>query len=112
MKPYELAQTIPLKPPQDARRKLTFAQREEIRLNPLKLSQRALAAEYGVSRRLIQIILDPAKYEGMRETQKKRAEAAGGWTAYQAKYNHTAAVRNLRRKKYKLFLEGKLLENG
>ena len=108
MKPYALAQTIPLKPSQDARIKLTLAQREEIRLNPLKLSQRALASKYGVSRRLVQIIKDPAKYDGMREAQKKRAEAAGGWTAYGARYDHTGAVRATRQKKYKLFLEGKL----
>ena len=108
MKPYELAQTIPLKPSQDARRKLTIAQREEIRQNRLGLSAGALAKEYGVSRRLVQIILDPAKYDAMKEAQKKRAERAGGWTAYGAKYDHTTAVRELRRKKYKLFKAGEL----
>ena len=103
MTPYKSAQTIPLKPSQDARRRLTLAQREEIRLNRLGLSAGALAKEYGVSRRLVQIILDPAKYDAMKEAQKKRAERAGGWTAYQSPYDHTTAVRKLRRKKYDLY---------
>ena len=110
MKPYDITQTIPLKPSQDGRRKLSFAQREEIRLNPLGLSKRALARDYGVSHRLIGLIQDPSKMDAMREAQKKRAKRAGGWTAYQQPYDHTTAVRNLRRKKYDLYKKGELGE--
>jgi len=42
--------------------KLTPKESEEIRENAEGLSQRKLAAKYGVSRRLITFILDPEKH--------------------------------------------------
>ena len=54
----------------DRRRKLTKEDKEEIYANPLGLSQRVLAAKYGVSRRTIQFVLDPRKAK--REHQAKK----------------------------------------
>lgn len=53
----------------DRRRKLTDEQKEEIvyKYSLGTYSQRQLAAEYGVSRRLIQFTLDPEKQRANRE---------------------------------------------
>lgn len=58
----------------DRREKLTEAQRAEIRerYENEGLSTRRLAAEYGVSRRLITFVLDPDKYNRAREQFKER----------------------------------------
>lgn len=63
----------------DRRIKLTPEQKEEIYQNKLGLSQRALAKEYGVSRRTIQFILDPEK---LKENIKRRKERGGTMQYY------------------------------
>jgi DNA-binding XRE family transcriptional regulator len=63
----------------DRRRKLTKEEKEEIYANPLGLSQRVLAAKYGVSRRTIQFILDPNK---LKENLKRRKERGGSKQYY------------------------------
>lgn len=91
----------------DRRIKLTDEQREEIKSNPLGLSQRRLAAMYEVSRRTIQFILDPEKLE----ENKKRREERGGSKEYYDKEKNTKAMREHRQYKNQLYKEGKLNTN-
>lgn len=88
----------------DRRRKLTDDEREEIALNPRGLSQRALAREYGVSRRLITFILDPKKHE----ENKQRRQERGGSKAYYDVDKHRESMQGHRKYKRKLLDEGKL----
>lgn len=88
----------------DRRIKLTDEQREEIKRNPLGLSQRRLAAMYEVSRRTIQFILAPEKLE----ENKKRREERGGTKQYYDKEKHRIAMKEHRDYKSKLYKEGKL----
>ena len=91
----------------DRRRKLTNAQREAIRANALGLSQRALAIKYKVSRRLIQFILDPLKHE---ENLLRRKERGGSAQYYEGGEVWAETMREHRRYKRKLDLEGRLYE--
>jgi len=86
--------------PSDLKRtsRLTEEERARIKANPDKLSQRALARQYGVSRRTIQFILDPKKLE----ENKKRREERGGSKIYYDREKHTASVRSHRRYKKRL----------
>lgn len=86
----------------DRRCKLTEAQRAEIALNEMGLSQRKLAQLYKVSRRLIQFILDPAKHEA----NLLRREERGGWKALYDKDEHKSAMKKTRR--YKQSIKGDL----
>jgi len=88
----------------DGRIKLTPEQKAEIKANPLELSTRKLAANYGVSRRTIQFILDPEKLE----ENKKRRDERGGWQKYYDNSVHSEAVKQTRRKKQKLFKDGEI----
>lgn len=84
----------------DRRVKLTQDDREAIiRLHNDGASQRSLARQFGVSRRLIQFIIDPSKLEANRERLKRMQ--------YRDK-NHTKAIREHRRYKHRLYLEGKI----
>lgn len=58
----------------DRRNKLTAEQRQEIfhRYHTESVSQRQLACEYGVSRRLISYIVDPEKAEIAKEILRQR----------------------------------------
>ena len=73
------SEKIKLNPNQDRRIKLNDKQREEIRekYTTGMYSQRNLAEEYGVSRRLITFILDPDKAkknaESMSTSQAKKS---------------------------------------
>lgn len=101
----------------DRRIKLTEKQKEEIRnrmavhafnskngiANPA-VSQRMLAREYGVSRRLIVWVLYPNRLEKNKQLRKER----GGSAIYYNRSNHTQSMRNTRRYKQKLYLEGKI----
>ncbi len=89
-------------PKLDKRVKLTDEQRKEIKENKLGLSQRKLAQDYGVSRRLIQFILDPEKLE----ENKKRREERGGSKIYYDKDKHKESMRIHRKRKTDLFNEG------
>ena len=88
----------------DRRRKLTENQKEEIRKKYKTglYSQRGLAKEYGVSRTLIQIIVDKQRAEKVKQRIKDH------WRDYYDKDEHNKAMKNTRRYKQKLYLEGKI----
>lgn len=93
----------------DRRIKLTDAQRDEIKEKYASgvCSQRSLAREYNVSRRLISFIVDPEKYEISKEQFKERRK--------DGRYNPDKELRNKiqkehRRYKQGLYIEGKLNE--
>ena len=88
----------------DRRIKLTPEQKEEIYQNPLGLSQRALAKEYGVSRRTIQFILDPNK---LKENLKRREER-GGTMQYYKPSEWAETIKEHRRYKQDLKVKGKI----
>lgn len=91
----------------DRRRKLTEEQKEEIRhkYNTGLYSQRQLAAEYGVSRRLIVFIIHPDRYERNKELLKERKKDG----RYQpTKEEWAKTVREHRRYKQTLYVEGKI----
>ena len=86
----------------DRRAKLTAEERLTIKeLYPEK-SQRVLAREFGVSRRLIQFIVDPEKHKGNLETRK----ANGGWKTYYDKEKHRQYMAKHRAHKRELLREG------
>jgi len=85
----------PLPEGTDKRVKLTPQQRDEIRANVGNLSQRALAAEYNVSRRLVQFIQDPSKHA---ENLARRQER-GGSAQYYDKDKHRDSMREYRKSK-------------
>jgi hypothetical protein len=60
-------------------------------------SQRALAAKYGVSRRLITFILDPAKEKRQKESVKREHR----WLKYYTKEKQREYMRKYRAKKRK-----------
>jgi len=92
-------------PADDRRRKLTDAQREEVREQHAQgASQRALALHFGVSRRLISFILDPAKEAAAKAAYIERRKDG----RYYDPAKHTEQVRAHRRHKHKLHTEGKL----
>lgn len=88
----------------DRRIKLTPEQKKEIHENPLNLSQRALAKEYGVSRRTIQFILDPEK---LKENLKRREERGGSMQYYKPS-EWAETVREHRKYKQNLKIQGKI----
>lgn len=71
--PYK-SEKMKLNRSQDRRVKLTDEQREEIRhkYETGLYSQRSLAREYNVSRRLITFVLDDTKYQRSKEQFKER----------------------------------------
>lgn len=91
----------------DRRRKLTEEQKKDIRENKAGLSQRKLAALYGVSRRTIQFILDPEKLERNKQARKER----GGSKQYYDREKHNAYMRGHRKHKQDLFINGKISED-
>jgi len=105
--PY-LCEKINLKETQKRSAKLTAEQRTEIyqKYATGKYSQRALALEYGVSRRLVTFIIDPKKQE---ENLQRRSER-GGSKQYYDREKHTKAIREHRKYKQGLFLKGELDE--
>lgn len=72
------------------------------------VSQRRLAREYGVSRRLITFIVNPEREKRNRELLNKR-KAKGLYKPDRKK--HTEIIREYRRYKQKLFKEGKIQLN-
>lgn len=63
------------------------------------LSQRKLASMFGVSRRLIQYILDPVKLQRSKELHKPYIYTKEEWAE---------TMRNHRRYKQQLYIEGKI----
>ena len=70
---------VPREKGKDKRIKLTPQHRQEIRDNAENLSHNALAAKYGVSKRLVQFIRSPDKY---RENLLRRKEKGGTMQYY------------------------------
>ncbi|WP_304239611.1 hypothetical protein [Phocaeicola plebeius] len=92
----------------ESRQKLTPFQKAEIfhRYMTEAVSQRQLAREYGVSRRLITFIVNPESEE--RNKELLRENKAKGLYKYDRK-KHTENIRNHRRYKQRLFQEGKII---
>ena len=94
--PYSFeSNKTPLPRSKDRRVKLTDSDRLAIYNNVESKTQRQLASQYGVSRRLIGFIQRP-------ETLKKnleRREERGGWKQYYDKDEHADSMREHRRYK-------------
>lgn len=102
--PYK-SEKLKLSKAQDRRRKLTDEQKEEIkRLYATGLvGQRPLAKQFGVSRSLIQIIVNPEIAE------KKKQRIKDHWKDYRpTKEEWAATIREHRRYKQELYLKGEL----
>jgi len=103
--PYKSEKAGPIQPADDRRRKLTDAQREEVREQHAQgASQRQLATHFGVSRRLIGFILDPAKEAAAKAAYIERRKDG----RYYDPAKHTEQIRRHRRHKHQLLKEGKL----
>ena len=97
---------IPTAPRLDRRVKLTAEQREAIRENKLRLSNKALARKYGVSKRLIQFIRNPdALLENIKRRRERREEFG---VTYYDKDQHRISMQRHRVHKKELFRQGKL----
>lgn len=108
--PYK-SEKIKLSRSQDRRIKLTDKQRKEIKEKYATglYSQRALAREYGVSRRLIAFVLDDAKYQKCKEQFKER-RADGRYKPTKEEWAKTQ--KEHRQYKQKLYLDGELKEES
>jgi hypothetical protein len=104
--PYK-SEKIKLTGLQDRRKKLTDEQKHEIReiYKTQKVGTRILAKQFGVSRTLIQIIVNPEIAEKRRIRQKEH------WQEYSDRKKLTESVRKLRQYKQELYLKGELKEN-
>ena len=104
--PYK-SEKIKLSKEQDRRIKLTDKQRQEIRDKYATglYSQRGLAAEYNVSRRLITFVLDDEKRKKCAEAFKER-KADGRYKPTKEEWAKT--MREHRRYKQELYLKGEL----
>lgn len=104
MKPYAKAQTVRLEGMEDRRRRLTEAQKDDIRERYAQgdIGMRPLARMFGVSRDLVRIIVDP------RRAERVKARFKAHWRDYsrkRSKATHAAAIRKTRNYKYKLYME-------
>ena len=102
--PYK-SEKIKLSPTQDRRRKLTDEQKKEIKkLYATGLvGQRPLAKQFGVSRSLIQIIVNPEIAE------KKKQRIKEHWRDYRpSKEEWAETIREHRHYKQELYLKGEL----
>lgn len=108
--PYK-SEKIKLTETQDRRKKLTDKQREEIRNKYATglYSQRTLAKEYNVSRRLITFILDDEKQKRNAELLKER-KLDGRYKPTKEEWAKT--VREHRKYKQELYLKGELKEDN
>lgn len=104
--PYK-SEAIRLDPSLDRRRKLTDEDKREI-LRIYKTGvcgMRPLAKQFGVSRATIQIIVNPARAESVKQYRKEH------WRDYKpTKEEWAATMREHRQYKHKLYVEGKLKE--
>lgn len=102
--PYK-SEKIKLPPTKDRRRKLTDEQKEEIRLIYAegKVGTRPLAKQFGVSRSLIQNIVNPNIAERNRQYRKEH------WRDYRpSKEEWAKTMKEHRRYKQDLYLKGEL----
>jgi DNA invertase Pin-like site-specific DNA recombinase len=102
--PYK-SEKLKLPPTKDRRRKLTDEQKEEIRLIYAegKVGMRPLAKKFGVSRSLIQIIVNPDIAE------RKRQYVKDHWRDYRpSKEEWAETMKEHRHYKHELYLKGEL----
>lgn len=104
--PYK-SEKMKLSKEQDRRIKLSDEQKEEIRAKYATgfYSQRGLATEYNVSRRLISFVLDDEKAKRAAEQLKER-KADGRYKP--SKEQWASTMKEHRRYKQQLYMEGKL----
>lgn len=88
----------------DRRRKLSDQDKKDIRENKAGLSQRKLAALYGVSRRSIVFAMYPERRQANYDLRVKN----GGSKQYYDKDKHTKSIREHRRYKQELVTSGKI----
>ena len=100
--PYKSEKIIIQHSEHDKRCKLTDGQKDKIIAMRGLMSQRKCAAEFGVSRRTVQFLWFPEKLERNREARQER----GGWKQYYSKQKRAEYMRNHRRYKQELYLEG------
>jgi len=95
-----------IKPEDDKRRKLSDVQKESIRelYKTGSYSQRMLAREFNVSRRLIGFVINPEKLEICKEQHKERRKDG----RYYSKNTHLKYQKKHRRYKQELYLQNKL----
>lgn len=106
--PYK-SEKIKLDPTQDRRRKLTEEQKEEIRKIYATgvCGMRPLAKQFGVSRSLIQIIVNEKRAESVKQRMKEH------WRDYKKpKEEWAAVVREHRHYKHNLYINGELKTNN
>ena len=102
--PYK-SEKIKLPPTKDRRRKLTDEQKEEIRLIYAegKVGMRPLAKQFGVSRSLIQVIVNP----DIAERKKQRIK--DHWRDYRpSKEEWAKTMKEHRHYKQELYLKGEI----
>ena len=100
--PYK-SEKLRLSPDQDRRRKLTDEQKEEIKriYAEGKVGQRPLAKQFGVSRSVIQLIVNPERAKAVKERSKQH------WRDYRpTKEKWNEIKREHRHYKQKLYLKG------
>lgn len=103
--PYK-SEKLKLPPNKDRRRKLTDEQKEEIRkiYATGTCGTRPLAKQFGVSRSLIQVIVNPAIAEKKRQRMKEH------WRDYRpSKEEWNKIKREHRHYKQELYLQGELV---
>jgi hypothetical protein len=86
----------------DRRVKITPEKREDILYDKEKMSQRACARKYGISRRMVQFIWYPEKLAEAKKLYKERRKDG----RYYKKEKHTKAIREHRARKQRLYVEG------
>ena len=107
--PYKFDTDKKLIPKELSRKiKLTEDQRQEIRDLYGKVSQRKLAAIYGVSRRLVVFIGCPEKYE----KSKERRKINGKFGAYYDRDKQRVYAKKVRDYRKELNNKGLLIENN
>ena len=102
--PYK-SEKIKLPQTKDRRRKLTDEQKEEIRLIYAegKIGTRPLAKQFGVSRSLIQIIINPDRAEAIKQRNREH------WRDYRPNKEEWAkTIKEHRRYKQELYLKGEI----
>ena len=102
--PY-VSEKIKLSETQDRRRKLTDAQKEEIRQIYAKggIGAGTLAKQYGVSKSTVQIIVNPERAAKVKQRNKEH------WRDYRPSNEDWAAIiREHRHYKQNLYLQGEL----
>ena len=103
--PYK-SEKLKLPPTKDRRRKLTDEQKEEIRKIYATgiCGTRPLAKQFGVSRSLIQVIVNPAIAEKKKQRMKER------WRDYRpSKEEWNKIKKEHRQYKQNLYLQGELV---